>query len=141
MATTAAAKKTAAKKAAPPRRSPRPKLEPAVEDMPMPEITVLDLHSEDAEELEPDLVEIFRLDGKPFYIDRNIGTGVTLRFLKAIKKDGENAAVATMLTELLGDEAYDALANFPGVTAKHFGQILLSCQKALLGDEATGPKV
>lgn len=135
------AKKTAAKKAAPPRRSPRPKLDKEVEDMPMPSITVLELTSPEPDEVqEPDLVEIFRLDGVPHYIDRNVGAGLTLRFLKEIRNGGENAAVATMLMELLGEESYDALANFPGVTSRHLAQVLLSCQKALLGDESTGPK-
>lgn len=134
MATAPAAKKAA------PRRSPRPKLSKPVEDMEVPEIDVLELHSEGVEEIEPDLVQIFSLDGTPYYIDRNIGAGVVLRFLKSIRQDGENAAVATILAELLGEEAYDALANFPGVTNKHLAQVILSCQKVLLGDEKSGPK-
>ena len=139
MATTPA-KKTAAKKTTTPRRSPRPRPSKSVEDIPMPEIGVLDLRSEDAKDLKPDLVEIFRLDGKPYFIDRNMGAGVALRVIKSIKKDGENAAVATLLTEMLGDEAFDALANFRGVTPAHLNQVVLACQKAILGDAESGPK-
>ncbi len=130
---------TAPAKKATPRRSPRKAVSKPVEDIPMPEFDVLDLRSEDAE-TEPDLVEVFRLDGHPYFVDRTRGAGVALRFLKEIKTKGENVAVATMLTEMLGDEAYDALANFPGVTSGHLGQVLLTCNKILLGDEVAGPK-
>ncbi|HEV2346446.1 MAG TPA: hypothetical protein VGS97_20270 [Actinocrinis sp.] len=134
------AKKTAAKKTTAPRRSPRPRASKPIEDIPMPEIDVLDLRSEDADELQPDLVEIFRIDGKPYFIDRNRGAGVVMRLIKSIKTDGENAAVATMLTELLGEDAYEALASYRGLTAKHIYQVVLACQKAILGDAQTGPK-
>ena len=110
-----------------------------VEDLPMPEIDVLDLRSEDMV-VEPDPVEIFRLDGKPYYIDRNLGAGISLRMLRTLRHESENAAVAAMLEELLGEEAFDDLANFRGITTKHLAQILLSCQKAILGDDQTGPK-
>lgn len=142
----ATAKKTTVSRTTTTRRAPakkttarRPASKP-VGDIEMPEIDVLDLRSEDADELEPDLVEIFRLDGTPYFIDRNIGAGVALRVLKSIKTEGENAAVATMLTEMLGDEAFDALANFKGITPKHLQQVLVACQKAILGDAASGPK-
>lgn len=135
---------TAVKKTAAPKRpTDRPRKAVArkpVQDIPMPDVDVLDLHSEDATEDEPDLVEIFRLDGKPYYFDRNIGVGVSLRMLKALRTEGENAAVSTMLFELLGEQALDDLAKFPGVRPKHLAQILLACQKAVLGDENTGPK-
>jgi len=112
----------------------------AVEDIPMPEIDVLDLDAEDLEEGEPDFVEIFRLGGKSYYIDRNIGAGAALRMLKTINTSGENAAVGAMLMELLGEEAFDALANHRGIKPQHLAQVLLSCQKAILGDDKTGPK-
>lgn len=135
MATSTAAKKTTA-----PRRSPRKTaaVKP-IEDIPVPEFDVLDLRSEDAD-TEPDPVEVFRLNGKPYYVDRTRGAGVAMRFLKEIKTKGENVAVATMLVEMLGDEAYDALANFPGVTNKHLAQVVMTINKILLGDEESGPK-
>lgn len=106
----------------------------------MPEIEVLELNSEDMEE-EPDLVEIFRLDGKPYYIDRNLGVGITLRALKALKQQGELSALSAILVELLGEEGFDALSSFRGIKPKHLAQVVVSCNKALLGDQESGPKV
>lgn len=145
MATTA--KKTAASPSSraravkPPTDRPRARKKVApVEDIPMPDIDVLDLDAELPEEEEPDLVEIFRLNGRSYCIDRNIGAGAALRMLKTINTSGENAAVGAMLMELLGEEAFDALANHRGIKPRHLAQVLLSCQKAVLGDDKTGPK-
>lgn len=134
-----AAKKTVAPR--PPRQPtdrPRKKVAPVV-DIPMPEMEVLDLRSEDMD-VEPDLVEVFRLDGKPYYVDRNIGSGVALRMLKELRHNGENSAVAVMLEELLGEEAFDDLSKFRGLTPANFAQVLLQCQRAIFGDQMSGPK-
>jgi len=140
------AKKTAtspssrARATRPPTDRPRKKAAP-VEDIQMPEVEVLDLDAEGTDEDdEPDLVEIFRLDGKSHYIDRNIGVGVSLRLLKTLRAEGENAAVGAMLIELLGEESYDALANHRGVKPRHLAQVLLACNKAIFGDDQSGPK-
>jgi len=138
-----AAKKSAAalpRKAVAPRQpTDRPRKRAAVQDLPMPEVEVLVLSSEDAP-AEPDLVEVFRLDGKPYHIDRNIGAGVALRLLKAMKNEGENAALGGFLVEVLGDEAFDAFASFPGVTVTQMAQVMQTCVTALMGDAKTGPK-
>lgn len=137
-----AAKKTAefsrARAVKAPTDRPRRKAAP-VEDIDMPEIEVLDLDAEEIDE-EPDLVEIFRLNGKSYYVDRNVGAGTAIRMLKSLKTQGQESAVATMLEELLGEEAFDALANHRGLKPKHFAQVLLSCTRAILGDEFSGPK-
>jgi hypothetical protein len=132
---TAAPKKTAARKP-----TDRPRKRTSVKDIPMPEIEVLELNSEDMEEDEPDLVEIFRLDGKPYYVDRNRGAGVAMRMLKTFRVEGEEAAIADMLLELLGEQAFDDLSNYPRIRPRHLAQVLLSCQKAILGDDSLGPK-
>jgi hypothetical protein len=133
---TTPAKKTVAKKA--PARRPVRK---PVQDIPMPEIDVLDLHSQDAEDERPDLAEVFRLDGKPYFIDRNRGAGVAMKMLKLIRTEGENAAMANFLLDVLGDDAFDALSNFPGVKVAQLQTVMLACTKALLGDKDAGPKV
>ena len=138
---TASAPSTRARAVKVPTDRPRPRKKAApIEDIPMPEVEVLDLDAEDLDEDEPDLVEIFRLNGKVYHIDRNIGAGVALRMLKTIRTEGENAAVGAMLLELLGEEAFDALANQRGIKSRHLAQVLLACQKAILGDDLSGPK-
>jgi hypothetical protein len=132
---TTPAKKTAAKKTAPRRPARTP-----VQDIPMPEIDVLDLHSQDAAGQHPDLAEVFRLDGRPYFIDRNRGAGVAMKMLKLIRTEGENAAMANFLLDVLGDEAFEALSNFPGVKVAHLQTVMLACTKALLGDKDAGPK-
>lgn len=105
----------------------------------MPELEVLDFRTEDMD-TEPDMVEVFRLDGKPYYVDRNIGAGIALRMLGSLKRQGQEAAVATMLMELLGEEAFDDLSHFRGIKPKHFAQVLMQCTRVILGDEEEGPK-
>lgn len=118
---------------------PRKRASTPVDDIPMPELGVLDLRSDEMD-TEPDLVEVFRLDGRPYYVDRNVGAGVALRMLKALRHQGQESAVAAMLEEMLGEEAFDDLANFRGIKAKHLAQVLLQIQRAILGDENSGPK-
>lgn len=133
---------TTARKTPAPRQPtdrPRKTVKKPVEDIPLPELEELDFRSEDMD-IEPDLVEVFKLDGKPYYVDRNVGAGVAMRMLKALRKQGQESAVATMLEELLGEQAYDDLANFRGLKPKHFAQVLLQCQRVILGDDTTGPK-
>lgn len=128
-----------AKKAAPRRPSDRPRKRTVpAQDLPMPEVQVVELFSSEA--AGPDLVEVFRLDGKSYHIDRSMGAGAALRMLKAMKTDGENAALGSFLVEVLGDEAFDALANFPGMTVLQMAQVMQVCVTALMGDAETGPK-
>lgn len=140
---------TAKKTAAPSERAravrtptDRPRKQPkaAVEDIPLPfdEDDILDIRSEELSE--PDLVEVFRLDGKPYYVDRNIGAGVGLKILRSMKRQGEESAVATTLEELLGEQQFDELCNFRGLTPKNFAQILMRCSQVIFGNEESGPK-
>jgi len=140
-----AAKKTAssserARTVRTPTDRPRKQPKAAVEDIPLPfdEDDVLDIRSDNLSE--PDLVEVFRLDGKPYYVDRNIGAGVGLKILRSLNNQGEESAVATTLEELLGDQQFDDLCNFRGLTPKHFAQILLRCNQVVFGNETSGPK-
>lgn len=140
-----AAKKTAtapssrARTVKAPTDRPRKRAAAPVEDVPMPELDVLDLRSEDLD-TEPDLVEVFRLDGRPYYVDRNIGAGVALRMLKALRHGSQESAVAVMLEEMLGEQAFDDLSKFRGIRPKHFAQVMAQCVRAVLGDDQTGPK-
>lgn len=135
----ATAKKTAARPAG---RQPadRPRKRTPVADIDMPEVEVLDLDAETDEDSEPDLVEIFRLGGRSYHIDRNVGVGVSMRMMKILSTKGEEEAIGAMLLELMGEEAFDALANHPGLKPRHLAQVLLACNKAILGDVNAGPK-
>lgn len=137
--TTARSTTPAPRKAAAKKTTVRRPVAKTVDDIPIPAFDVLDLRSDDADQ-EPDLVEVFRLDGKPFFIDRSRGAGVAMKMLKLIRTQGENAAMANFLIEVLGDEAFDALSEFPGVGIKQLQQVMLACSKALLGDKDSGPK-
>jgi hypothetical protein len=89
---------------------------------------------------QPDLVEVFRIDGTPYCMDRNQDAGAALRYLKLVREKGENVALSYLFEEIMGQEAYDALINFKGITPEQLGQVMLAVQTVLLGSQTAAPK-
>lgn len=104
------------------------------------EVQVVDLRTDAAAEREPDLVEIFRIDGRPYAMDRNQDAGVVLRYLKLVRSKGENVALSYLFEEVMGQEAYEALTEFKGITPAQLGQVMLAVQTVLLGSGNMVPK-
>jgi hypothetical protein len=82
---------------------------------------------------EIELVEIFSIDGKPFCIPMDVSPSVSLRFMKLARLEGMEIAMAGLLEEMLGTEAYDALANYPHLTKEQFADVMVLIRRHTMG--------
>jgi len=102
-------------------------------------LDVIELSSNQPE-VEPEWVEIFRLDGKSYCVDKNLSAQVALEYLHLVRISGKEAAVAYLFEEMLGVEAYTALRSHKGITPTQIGQVLVALQAVLLGEDGIAPK-
>lgn len=82
---------------------------------------------------ETETIEIFSIDGKPFSIPLDVSPSVSLRFMKLARLEGMEIAMAGLLEEMLGSEAYDALANYPHLTKEQFSDVMLLVRRHTMG--------
>ena len=85
------------------------------------------------EEDAPETVLLFTLDDVEYRIPKYPDARVALRYLRDVRKHGEDYAVAGMLTELLGEEGFDALCDHPGVKEAQFNLVMAAAQKHVMG--------
>jgi len=69
-------------------------------------------------------VTLFTIDGKPYDIPKTIDAAFALRTLKAMRTKGELVAMAEMFEGIIGEEAYEALCAFKGLTGPQLKQLM-----------------
>lgn len=67
---------------------------------------------------------LFSIDGVTYSIPKIISGSTALAFLKAAREDGEGLATAWLMEEVLGKEAFDALAACKTVTQAQMGAVM-----------------
>lgn len=87
-----------------------------------------------------DTVVLFELDGREYRVPARPRAVVALRYLRAVRDKGSDVAAATLLTELLGTDGFDALCEYEDLTADQFKTIMTAAQKLTMGsmEEAFG---
>ncbi|NUU26110.1 MAG: hypothetical protein HOV68_32110 [Streptomycetaceae bacterium] len=88
---------------------------------------------------EVELVELFSIDGQAYFVPRDPSPAVALRFIRAAQVAGMELALAELLVEMLGEEAYEALASCDAMTAAQFGAIMQGLRQLSMG-ALEGPK-
>lgn len=88
-----------------------------------------------------ELVDIFSIDGRAYQMPIEVPPNVGLKYLKMLRLQGEAFANGWALEEMLGTEAYDALANFKGLTKEHLEQLQEVVGKHVLGSVEEPEKV
>jgi hypothetical protein len=88
---------------------------------------------------EVEQVELFKLNGKSYTIPNKARANVSLKYLNLLRKEGDAAASAYLLTTLLGEEAFDALTEYDDLTTEQFTDVVGAAQKVVLG-ELDNPK-
>lgn len=83
----------------------------------------------------PQMVDLFELDGRTYRIPRKPSAVLVLNFIRESRnpKMGPDLAVENLLIRLIGQTAWDALAESPEVDAEDVASIL-----ALVGQVALG---
>lgn len=89
---------------------------------------------------EVEQVELFKLNGHSYTIPNKARANVSLKYLNLLRKEGDAAASAYLLTTLLGDEAFDALTEYDDLTQDQFTAVVEAAQKVVLGNLETNPK-
>lgn len=79
-------------------------------------------------------IELFKLDGKSYTIPNEPRFNMQLQYMQKMQDESEMLAGAWMLTELVGKEAFSALANFRGLTRPQFDQVILAARKVVFGE-------
>lgn len=83
---------------------------------------------------ESEMVELFSIDDKPFMVPKKPRLNIALKTMK-LMRENEDAAAVYMLEALLGEEAFDALAEYEGLTPEVFQLIVEEATKLVFGDK------
>lgn len=80
-------------------------------------------------------VDIFELDDKIYSVPAKVSAGVSLNYLRKQVEEGPDAAIYYIMVTLLGQEAYDALANHPTLEKDDLDKVMTAVEKHALADE------
>lgn len=121
------AARTAAKapaKRAPARKVVAPKAIVDLDDTPGP----INLDADTGTDEPVETVHLFTLNGIDYHVPREPDATVALKFLRMRRTD-PTAAQGWMLEQIVGEEGYTALMEWPGLRTRHLVQILAAVEK------------
>lgn len=86
-------------------------------------------------------VHLFTLDGVDYYVPAKPRANVSLQYLRMARNEGEISAGGWLLEEMLGEEAYTALAGWDGLTTDVMSQLMGAVTKLVMGsvEDTTRP--
>lgn len=87
----------------------------------------------DEQQGEPEMVDLFTLNGKTYQIPKKPKVNVALKFLRNARTSGEALAADVLLEDLLGKEGYEALTGYDDLTQAQLEQVMFIAQKTVLG--------
>jgi|GEM_PF-3350133 len=82
-------------------------------------------------------VVLFEIDGVEYTIPRKPRANVGLKYLRDLRKVGENVAVSNLLVALLGEDGFDALVDYEDLTMEDLERVTTISQKIVLGELQT----
>lgn len=90
--------------------------------------------------LNEDMVVLFELDGREYRVPARPRAAVALRYLRAVRDKGTEGGAAQLLTDLLGQDGFDALCDYDDLTGAQMKAIMEAAQELTLGavEEAFG---
>jgi len=96
------------------------------------DVEILRLSSKDESE-EIEYVTLFELDDAPFRVPKNPSPTVGLRYLHILKHEGEGQAAYFILSNMLGEQGYEALMNYTQLTQDQYDFILTAAIRISTG--------
>lgn len=78
-------------------------------------------------------VVLFSIGDREFRIPSKPKVNTSLRYLRNVRTLGEDRAASELLAELLGEEGFNALADYDDLTADQFTAVVRAAQKHVLG--------
>lgn len=90
--------------------------------------------------LSEDTVVLFELDGREYRVPSRPRAVVALRYLRAVRTGGTEAGAAQLLTDLIGQDGFDALCEYEDLQPAQLKSIMEAAQRLSLGavEEAFG---
>jgi hypothetical protein len=86
------------------------------------------------EDREPEeRVVLFSLDDAEFTIPRKFPVNLGLRVIRTMRRRGEAIAMAELLEEVIGADAYEALVNYPDITNDDIARLMQIVNDLALG--------
>ena len=82
-------------------------------------------------------VPLFEANGVMYTILARPQMEIGLQYLHLSVTEGEQQATNYLLGELLGEDGYEALRTFKGLTSKQFGQVVTIATQIALGSVET----
>lgn len=89
--------------------------------------------SSDVEDDAADLIDLFKLDGVVYQIPAKFRANVGLKMLDDADRVGAQIATIRLLRTVIGDEGYDALLAYKGLSAEHLEAITDTIVEMALG--------
>lgn len=82
---------------------------------------------------EPEKVTLFFLGDTEYQVPAVPEANVALRYLRDVRTQGEEQAAANLMVSLLGEEGFDALCDYRGLTSKQLEAVMKAAQQHVLG--------
>ena len=84
-------------------------------------------------------VALFIIDDVEYTVLKKPRPNIGLKYMRVLKEQGQEIAIAGLLEDMLGREGYVALTECEDLTEEEFEAVMALVQKLALGDrEATG---
>lgn len=84
-------------------------------------------------ETDEERIVVFHMHGKDYSVPKSPRMNLGLKFSLESKKYGSAVAVASLLEAMLGEEGFEALMSFDGMTAEDLEVITEICSRAAMG--------
>jgi hypothetical protein len=78
-------------------------------------------------------IPIFTINGVDYSIPRRPQMGLGLKFSRDRRSYGSDVAVVNLLTSMIGEEGFEALINYDGMTVEDLETITEICSRAAMG--------
>jgi hypothetical protein len=80
-----------------------------------------------------DRIPLFKIDGREYTVPAVPRAVVGIRYLRNLRRKGQDFAAASLLEELLGVDGLDALCDYEDLTQEQFKAIMAGAQKLVMG--------
>lgn len=95
--------------------------------------TFVDLPAPSEQPAEVEMRDLFRIGETMYQVPAKPKVNVALRYLKNVREQGPDLAAAELMVEMLGEDGFNALAEYDDLTADQFEQIQKLLQEHVLG--------
>lgn len=76
---------------------------------------------------------VFSIDGRVFTMPKRVPVATALKYMRMVRKEGQDVAIGWAVEKVLGEEAYVALSEFDGLTKDQLAQVMEIVRQKLLG--------